>query len=98
MADARREPSLVDEHRHEAEVRHELRQHSLDGDRAREPDRPQEPTEVDGGHAARGNLVVKSVPAGHQRAVADHLTIEPHMRLYRIRKARLASRPDSNAA
>ncbi len=52
VPNSRREPRLVEEHRDELGVRRELRVKTLDRDRAREPNRPDEATEVHGRHPA----------------------------------------------
>ena len=69
MADARREPRLVEEHRDELGVGRELRVQALDRDRAREADRPEQPPKMDGGHATGRNGAVEGVPAHDAHAL-----------------------------
>ena len=69
VADARREPRLVDEHRHELGVLGEMRVESLDGDGSREPDLAEHAAEVDRRHAPRRDLVVEHVAANHPPGV-----------------------------
>ena len=65
MADPRRQSRLVEEHRDELGLTRELRMQPLDGDRAREPDRAQQATEVHRGHTASRDLAVQRVAPDH---------------------------------
>ena len=61
VADARREPRLVEEHGDELGVLRQGRVQSLDGDRPREPDGAQQAADVNGRHPAGGDLGVQRV-------------------------------------
>ena len=61
VTDAPAEARLVEEHRDELGILRELRMQALDGDGAREADGAAEPSEVDGGHPARGELSIEHV-------------------------------------
>lgn len=67
VLDARREPSLVEEHRDELGVACELRVQSLDRDGAREAGRAVETTEMNGRHAPVTNLSEQEVAADGTR-------------------------------
>lgn len=57
VADARREPRFVDEHRDELRLFGEVRVHAFDGDDSLEPRRPEEAAEPHRRHAAGGDFV-----------------------------------------
>jgi hypothetical protein len=61
VTNARRQPRLIQQHRHELAVLDELRVQALDRHRPREADRSDQATEVHGGHPAGGKLVEERV-------------------------------------
>ena len=61
MPNTRRDARLIEEHRDKFGIRSELRVEPLDRDRAREPNGPDEASEVDRGHATRGDDAVQRV-------------------------------------
>ena len=63
VVDAGRHPSFVEEHLDELRLLGELRMELLDGDDARESDRPDQLAEEDAAHAPCRELVVDGVPA-----------------------------------
>jgi hypothetical protein len=67
VLDARRQPRLVEQHRHERGIRGEVRVKPLDRHRPREPRGPEEAPEVDRRHAAAGELVAQRVATDEQR-------------------------------
>jgi len=98
MMNPGREAGLVDEHRDELPVVDEVRMDTLDGNGAREPDLTQEATEVNDGHPACGDRLVKGVaPYDPDRAAwarvrrCAHLRREYHTR-FATRRAEGGSR------
>ena len=67
VTNARDDPRLVHEHRDELLILQVVRVEPLDGDRPTEALRAEQATEMDRGHAARGELVEERVPTDHQR-------------------------------
>ena len=61
VLDARREASLVEEHRDELRVARELRVEALDRHRPREPGRASEPAQMDGRHPAMRDLLEENI-------------------------------------
>jgi hypothetical protein len=70
MTDARSEASLVEKHRDELWILRVLRVQTLNRNRAREPNRPEEPPVVHGRHTARRDGIVDGVPAEDPRSWA----------------------------
>ncbi len=66
MLHASRESRLVEEHRGEVGIVGELRVQSLDGDGAREADRPHEAAEVDLRHSSRSDRIEDRIAPNHQ--------------------------------
>jgi len=73
VPDARRESRLVQKHRDELRVLRELRVQAFDRDRAREPDGPDEASDMDGCHAATGDLVEQRIASDEFRPVCRRL-------------------------
>src|SRR5262249_12242747 len=68
---ASRHARLVEEHRRELGILRDVRMQLLDRYGAREARRTDESSEVNGGHAARSDLVVKDVLAEDAAAARD---------------------------
>jgi hypothetical protein len=80
MADPRREPCLIDEHRDELRLFGVLRVHALDRDGSREADRSEQPTDAHRRHAARCELVVDDVPSDGERSLSAQTRSAYHCR------------------